>query len=610
MTRLRQASAAAGSHVAFAAAAYLLLAIAQTWPLSLHLSDRIPHDLGDPLLVTYLVNWNTRVVPLTEKWWGPPFFWPEPNAITLSEPFLGVAPPAWALATTGASAAAIYNVLFLAAFWLSPLALYLLVHFLTRDAAASFIAGVAFGFAPYRASHLPHLQLLLVPALPLVFLALHRVAATPRYRWAIAAGLLWIWQALSGMYFLFLIPIAVALWLAWFAGTDWGLWARVVAASAIAAALAAPIFIRYQESHRAADYQRPYDEVRAFSADATALTQASGDLRFRVVNQAPDRAEQELFPGFATALLAALAFGGTVARGVSIRRTTIALLAIAALTGVTALIAALHPISTSIAGVPISLRSPDKSLAVLWIAAFAAFLSSRTAAAGWKNRSVALGYGLMALALWVLALGPEPAFAGSPIWYRSPYWALYQYLPGFDELRVPARFWVMVTMCLAVLAGLGAHRVMQGPRRMAVGATAVIALLVEGWIAPLRMEPLPQPVKLPAAAEVVLELPAGRAVEDASAMYRSLFHGLPVLNGYSGYRPAAYGRLLNDIRNIDVDALAAAAHGAQLAVIFNASIDRSAPIYQAVAARAASCTGESAVRICLMPTSSQPAPRR
>ena len=55
--------------------------------------------------------------------------------------------------------------------------------------------------------------------------------------------------------------------------------------------------------------------------------------------------------------------------------------------------------------------------------------------------------------MWLLSLGPAPTLMGNPFMYRGPY-ALLMYLPGFNSLRVPARFWMTVTLCLAVIGAM------------------------------------------------------------------------------------------------------------------------------------------------------------
>ena len=51
------------------------LTCAYTWPLIGHLSSSVPHDRGDPLLVTWILWWSTHTVPLTAAWWNAPAFY-------------------------------------------------------------------------------------------------------------------------------------------------------------------------------------------------------------------------------------------------------------------------------------------------------------------------------------------------------------------------------------------------------------------------------------------------------------------------------------------------------------------------------------------------------
>src|SRR5262249_24933988 len=133
----------------------------------------------------------------------------------------------------------------------------------------------------------------------------------------------------------------------------------------------------------------------------------------------------------------------------------------------------------------------------------------------------------------------------------------YRYVPGFDGLRVPARFGMIVAFGLSVLAGLGV------PRRAAPIAAALI--LVESYAVPLplnqnsteykrpNLAPLadlpPEPpagygdVRALPAGSAVLELPLGEPAFDVRYMYYSTRHWRPLVNGYTGGQPADYERL-------------------------------------------------------------------
>jgi hypothetical protein len=588
------------SHGVVAALAYLAVAIAETSPLVLHLTDRIAHDPGDPLLVTYLLNWNARVFPLSEPWWHPPFFWPSANAITLSDPYLGLAPAAWLLSNVGLNPVAVFNLLYIVAFWLTPLGAYFLAHWLTRDAAASFIAGLAFGYAPYRAAQLSHLQFLMVPAVPLIFLALHRAVAHQGMRWAAIAAALWLWQALTGLYFLLFVPLAVVAWLVWFAGPISRASAKAAMAFVIAGAIAAPILLQYQRDLDAGAYVRDVGEVISMSADITDVAHASPALAVPLVPPSTAPAERFLFPGFTILALTLAALSSMRFSSERLRPITIALLIVFALAAVISTIAIVFPFQGMLAGVHVSITSPYKSLALVWFAALGAMLSSRTVARAWHERSITLGYALIALMLCIIAMGPEPAIAGSKIWYRGPYWVLYTQVPGFDSIRVPARLWTIVTLCLALLAGIGAERLLRGRLRRVATAIIAAAILIEGSIA-LPVSELPASFVLPADGDVVLELPAGDAFRDSAAMFRSLSHQRPVLNGYSGYYPAKYGDLLKRLAEADASAIAETADGKRVAVVLNPPLEAASPLFAAVVRQAEHCHAVGDATICVLP---------
>src|SRR5262245_30899556 len=87
---------------------YLALALTLTWPLALHLASVLPHDLGDPVLNTWILWWNAHVVPLSARWWNAPAFWPARGMLALSEHLLGVSLFTTPLQWIGASPTAAY----------------------------------------------------------------------------------------------------------------------------------------------------------------------------------------------------------------------------------------------------------------------------------------------------------------------------------------------------------------------------------------------------------------------------------------------------------------------------------------------------------------------
>jgi hypothetical protein len=190
-------------------------------------------------------------------------------------------------------------------------------------------------------------------------------------------------------------------------------------------------------------------------------------------------------------------------------------------------------------------------------------------------------------ALW-LSLGPSPRSLGVPIELAAPYAFLHDHVPGFDGLRVPARFAMIAVLMLAVLGGFGAAVIARW-RRGAVMLSVIGAVAVAEAIAlpmtvngqdPLVEFTAPEPrIYRPARAPriysvvaeqsgnpVIAELPLGQFDYDRRAVYYSLVHRRPILNGYSGFFPLHYGQLSLALGNVperpDIAAGALADHGA------------------------------------------------
>ncbi|MFN8512536.1 MAG: hypothetical protein U0841_08090, partial [Chloroflexia bacterium] len=149
----------------------------------------------------------------------------------------------------------------------------------------------------------------------------------------------------------------------------------------------------------------------------------------------------------------------------------------------------------------------------------------------------------------LLALGPTLQIAGRsfgavPLPYR-----LVQAVPLANLFRVPARFGLLVTLCLAVLAGIGLVGLAQRFPKLATGRARLIALplltlmlLVEQFPAPYPLVPVEEPAfyrQLAASSErgAVLELPF--ALTRSSSLFNQTIHGRPIIGGYLS-RPLAY----------------------------------------------------------------------
>jgi hypothetical protein len=469
--------------VLLATAALAALTCAYTWPLAAHPASLVPHDSGDPLLVTWILWWSTHAVPLTAAWWNAPAFYPATGVFAFSENLLGLAPLTAPIMALTHSPLAAYNAAFLVSYVASGLGAYFLAFVLTRRHDAAFVAGVAFAFAPYRLSHTQHLQLLSSYWMPVAIAALHKYLEAPRWRWAALFSASWLLQALACGYYLFFLSIFVLLWLAWFAANrlTWREWARLLGTWVAAASLLAPLLLGYRSIHAFYGFKRSPVEVVNYSADIAGLWSVSPDaLLWGRLLRTGAGAESELFPGMTVLLLSAGGFA----------------------------LAALFRLRREATG-------------------------SEPAASAFRRKDRALWfYALAAVLMWVLSLGPRPALHGQPVGVPGPY-ALLMNLPGFDGMRVPARLWMLSVLCLAVLAAFAIARIdSRRARRIAI-AVATVGLLLDGWprAFPLVAEPGMRVTTTAARARLGLPL----RDNETETMYGAIAQARPVFNGYSGY---------------------------------------------------------------------------
>jgi hypothetical protein len=509
-------------------AAFLALAIVWTWPLASHLSSRIPHDPGDPVLNTWLLWWNAHAIPFTERWWNPPIFYPMPGALALSEHLAGIGLISTPVQLLHANALAAYNVALILSFALSGFFTFFLVRRLTsshtgaaRD-VASVCGALAYGFGPYRAGQLAHLQVLTSQWMPLALLAMHAYLDGRRWGWLLVFAAAWLLQALSNGYYLLFFPVLILLWLAWF--VDWkraparGI--ELAATWAGSSLLLVPVLAKYASVQRDLGLVRTPGEMALFSAKPASFLNASGMLAFWPPSVALTT-EEFLFPGV---MALALVIGGCLA-------------------------AAFH---SRLAPEPATNRASSRS----------------------SPRSALLFYATAAVIMWALAFGPAPPDAGAFVWLR-PY-TLLAHLPGFDALRVPARFAMLATLCIATAAGLGFARIAPAGRRLRwlASAVAIGGLLIDGWLRAMPLATPPGRVILPDVPHaVVVELPANQGAIDVAAMYRQTVHGHPIANGYSGHTPPHYMILSLALARGDPSVLTQLAHGRPLVILVNQSVD-------------------------------------
>jgi hypothetical protein len=493
-----------GAFLALTLALFVALTAVMTYPQVLRMSDGV-HDPADPLMVTWVLAWVAHQLPNAPAHiFDANIFYPERNTLAYSEtllvPGLLAAPLHW----LGVTPILIYNLVFLSGFARSGVGVALLVRRLTGHTGAAILAGIVFAFPPYRIDHYAHLQLQQTQFIPLALWAFHRLLDTGRLRDGVLLGVCTACQMLSCMYYgIFLIP-----YMAVVCGTlliaSGTLPKERLTALAVAAAIVTVTMVPVGRAYLAARKvvgERGQGEVAMNSATwRNYLAPPEVNALYGKVFARFMDPERRLFPGF---VAVALAIIGLVPR----KRK--------------------HPEH------PQHLEPPE------------------------NQRAVPLAYALGLLLAFDVSLG----FNG--VIYRG----LYEYFLPFKALRIPARMGLMVGFSLAVLAGYGATRIADrlpsAKVRRAVLTLIGLLMLAEYASHPLELWAAPrQPPQAYAdlvrdigegPTSVIFEFPTGN-MEDPEYLYYSTFHWQYLVNGYSGFFPPSYQKIVNAVRGFPDEA--------------------------------------------------------
>ena len=513
----------------------------------------IAGDLGDPLLNTWILWWNSQQGPLTDAYWNAPAFAPMPNALALSETLLGLTWLTTPLQWMGASPSVTYNVMLIVAPVLNGLSAYWLCLVLTSRRDAAFIGALAFAFAPYHAARISHLQTEMMFYMPVALVGLHRFWTTGRRRWLVLFAVSTALNGLACGYFLLYFGVLLVMAVAWLAVSSGDLkkLTAVIAAAGVAAMTIAPVMLRYRAVREELGLTRSGIEHESLSADLTSIALGSNHLAVWPVHTPPHQTEIAAYPGIVIGALLLIAGGVVLSRRLRspLDRPPMLTIVVAGLAMAT------------IAFGAIAIDRPYKVIGVGLDVLLIVVLASKPFRDLIRSGSIPALYvsGLIVSAL--LSLGPVGRVLGHRFWYKAPF-AWLMTLPGYDWARVPARFSSIQVLCLAVLAAFAVIRLWPAVTRVSLVAMATIAALivVDGW----RKVPI---ARVPAAASIaltgdlVIELPTDGWVEDARAMYRGTFHRRPVMNGYSGFVPPHYVPLQADLRKDCVASIDAVRNG-------------------------------------------------
>lgn len=484
-----------------ALAVYAILAAVFTYPLVFNM-DRV-NGTGDPAVMVWSMAWISHAL-FTEPatLYGANFFYPTPEALAYTDLLLPSALLTSPLYYATNNPLLSFNVVLILTYILSGYATFLLVRRLLigRDYAvpAALFAGAIYTLSPYRYGHITQLNSMTTYFLPLILLFMHRYLEDGRRPMNLfLVGLFFCLNALSGLYYgVFAILMMAAFYAIW------------------------------------ALLNREPPRLRDFLYGAPIFAAFGGILLVL------------LYPYIA--LAGASDHGrdiGTVIGGSLIPQALLTSVPESWLLGWT-------PEAFGVThenGMPVYELTLYPGLVATFLAVYA--LARRQAS------KASLLYALLGLTIFVFSLGPRITVAGVDV--PLPYYLLYEFVPGFGSLRVPARMWAIVMLCIAVLAGIGVRSLLERLR----GKRAILAFTVLSLVAALEFLPtLPidryidrgPPELTPAysylvenapEAAVVAEVPfASRqdAFRETPRMYRSTYGWWNLVNGYASYFPEGY----------------------------------------------------------------------
>lgn len=482
---------------------YTAVTLVYFWPLPRLFGDHIGPDLGDPLFSLYVLKWGVHQIRLgMPDFWNANLFYPTRGALAFSEHYLGPAVQLALFLEIVPNAIAGYNFLFLSSFVGSAAATCWVLRRSGLSWTASALGGGMYAFSSFRLSQVSHLQILIAQWIPPALWFWDRLLVHRTVKNAALFLLFYLLNLLGGCYLAYMIHFSLlAVFLSRLAVERRALFSvrslRVLVPVILVAGAAAGALFL------------PYARV----------ARAQGLSR--------DPAEIQFYSAWPSSYLSPstvnLYFGeGTI-----------------------------RFLQGTLGEAADRFYRPENSLfagflptVLFFVGAVAAFRGHREGTADpWAR-------GLVLSGLFCFALS-----------FARVYVPLARVIPGLSGMRVPARFYVFISLTVVYFAARGVdlllHR-LPGPRaRAALVAGLAVALTVE--LAPRRFpwERVPREEELPKAyvwlrdqpdVKALVELPLQRDYRENYYLYASTVHWKPIANGYSGYMAPSYVELAHRIR--------------------------------------------------------------
>ncbi len=468
---------------------YVLVCVASFYPQSFHPSDTIGY-IGDSLESVYLAGWHAhQFFDDPRHLFDANHSYPSDNALAFTDHrFLQSMLVSPVTLATGNPVLG-YNVALLLASLLAAFGARRLALALGANELAAWAAGALYAFHTYQINEAPRLHIFTHGFLPFALYELLAFLDTGLPRKAFVFG---GWVLLQGwssnyhlMYTSVVLGLVLVVYAAWKPGTVARRLPRLAVAAVVCGLLYVPLGLPYVLAAAAHGYSRPL--TRGIDLAHYFSTPAGNLLYGPMGVEVRPITGASHFVGFAPTILAAVALAAWATRRGS---------------------------------------EPKSSLVPtrVWVPAAA----------------------ILFLVLLFLSMGDEIRAFGYSVG-PGPYRALYDWVPGFRQMRMPERFSLHAMLFLSLLAARGLTLLRS---RLGGGLSLLLALLV-----PLEhLTPLSTTDRMPVGGEVpsvyrwladddaraVAEVPVrgeGLVRKETLEMYFSLFHKKNIVQGFSGFPP-------------------------------------------------------------------------
>jgi hypothetical protein len=189
---------------------FVALAVVHTWPLASAPGVLSRNDNGDTVLHEWILAWVAhQLVSDPLRLFDANIFYPERHTLAYSDHLIVQSLMGAPLAWAGFSPVLVHNVVLIAGYALTGWTTALVVARWTGSRAAGLLSGSLVAFSAFTLTRLPQIQDLHFEFFPLVLLALDRLLVYGRVRDALALAGWYVLQSLTGTYLMVFTAISI-----------------------------------------------------------------------------------------------------------------------------------------------------------------------------------------------------------------------------------------------------------------------------------------------------------------------------------------------------------------------------------------------------------------